>query len=89
MSTSSLFRGPRITTSSVVLCNIAANSLNKFLIAGLNAVGGDDSKIREAYEAILLDVEEAQRIPRDAELEWALRTRYFGVQARLPPAHYA
>ena len=61
-------------------CDVETNSLNKsfsFVIARLSAVRDDGGNIREAFEAILLGEEgAARRMPSDAELERALRTRY-------------
>ena len=59
--------------------DVAANSLNKFLlfaIARLNAMRNVGGNIHEAYEAFFLGEEaEAWRMLSDAEYEWALRTR--------------
>lgn len=61
------------------VCDVATNSLNKFLssvIARLNAVQEEGGNYREAYEAILLGEEgTARRMPGDDEFERALKVR--------------
>ena len=61
------------------VCDVASNSLNKFLpsvIAKLNKVQEDDGDYREAFESLLkLEAGTARRFPTDGEFAQALVTR--------------